>query len=91
MCEIIRPERGEVYFAPVAPDTVVPIVWGEHHGIVVDTPSQSVAVVYSTPELAAAALRDPAVWSPANAARVEIRALRYRGRDGFARFDWVES
>lgn len=75
---IVRPVVGETYYAPVlriGAGGAAPIVPGEYHGVIVDGVSQAVAVVYSTRERAEAALADPAVWHPANVARVYVAAV----------------
>lgn len=85
-----RPVIGEIYYAPIALFSTVPLLFGERRGIVVNTPSQDVAVVYTTREAADAALADPIVWSPSNAQRARVARLRYRGLlAGTARLDFA--
>ena len=73
---VVRPVVGVTYWAPVMSGCVAaPIVAGEHHGVIVDGASQSVGVVYSTRERAEAALADPAVWHPVNAARMRVAEI----------------
>lgn len=90
MSALARPEIGTEYFAPIALSSVQPIVWGEARGILVDEPSQSAGVVYSTREAADAALADPTVWAPSNAAHVRVARLRYRGVGAWGRFDFAD-
>lgn len=82
---ITRPTVGETYWAPCSDAcTSVPLIPGERHGFIVDTPSQAVAVVYSTRTLAELAFSDPTIWHPSNAARASVRAVTYMGGRRFA-------
>lgn len=76
---IQRPQTGEEYFAPVSLSSTEPLVFGERRGVLVDTPSQTAAVVYSTRDAAEGALGDPAVWHPTNAAALRVARVRYLG------------
>lgn len=90
----VRPVAGRVYWAPTANSCEsVPLIFGENHGVIVDGESQDVAVVYTTRELAEAALADPLRWHPNNVARVTVRPVRAVARDGWVtsrRFEWAE-
>lgn len=82
------PVVGAVYWAPVSLACVsVPLISGERRGVVVDTRTQDRAVVYSSRELAEAALADPAVWAPGNVERVRVAAIRAVSS---RRFVWAE-
>ena len=82
---IERPVTGRVYWAPINIEVsgAVPIVYGEHHGVVVDTPSQTVGVVYSSRERAVAAVSDPAVWHPSYLPHVTVCAIVARSARRF--------
>lgn len=87
--QINRPKPGVTYYAPISLACLWPLVFGEYAGIVVDQPSQTVGVVYSTREAAEAAFADPTVWGDGNRKHARIAALTYRGtimrgRGGFA-------
>lgn len=75
-----RPSVGELVFAPISLSSVTPIVFGEARGVVLDEPSQTQAVVYSTREAAEQALATPQLWHPNNARVARVAQLVYLGR-----------
>lgn len=84
-----RPQAQVTYYAPIALASLWPLIYGEHHGVIVDGPSQSQGVVYGTREAAEAALTNPAIWNPKNAQNARVAALTYQGdikpsQSGFA-------
>lgn len=85
-----RPTVGHVYYAPTSPACEPsPLVPGIAHGVIVDDPSQDVAVVYTTRERAESAMADPAQWHPDMAARYQVRAIAYTGTGAY-RFVWAD-
>lgn len=84
-----RPEVGAVYYAPVAVWESQPLVFGERRGLIVNTPSQDVGVVYTSRDAAAAALEDRSQWGERNASLVRVAGIRYRGI-GSPRFTWAD-
>lgn len=85
---IQRPSVGDVVFAPISLSSAHPLVFGEARGVLLDTPSQEQAVVYSTREAAEEALRHEPAWHPNNAHVVRVAELIYRGR-GVPRFEFA--
>lgn len=90
MAAIVRPEVGGEYFAPISLASSQPLVFGEARGFVVDTPSQSAAVLYTTREAAEQAIADPEQWAAGNLRWARLAHIRYLGhRVNGAQFEFV--
>lgn len=81
---LTRPKNGATYYAPCSLASTRPLLFGQFHGVIVDDPSQEVAVVYTTREAADKAFSDRARWSERNAAKARVARLIFDG--GWFRF-----
>jgi hypothetical protein len=84
MTKVQRPTNGTTYFAPCSLASTRPLIFGQFHGVIVDDPSQQVAVVYTTRDAADKAFADRSQWSEKSAAHARVGRLIYEG--GWFRF-----